>query len=66
MAGKPLPYDTAAQIRSRLADVAPHFAALNKTQVSTYKHRHTSYMAFLGWPPMLDIACPPMLDTRIP
>ena len=29
---KPLPYDTTDQIRSRLADVAPHFAEVDTVQ----------------------------------
>ncbi len=29
---KPLPYDTVEQVRSRLADVAPHFAEVDTVQ----------------------------------
>jgi NADH dehydrogenase (ubiquinone) Fe-S protein 1 len=34
--GKPLPYDSAQQLRRRLADVAPHFAHANSAEAALW------------------------------
>jgi len=39
--GQPLPYQTTAHVRTRLADVAPHFALLNDRQTVSYVEGHS-------------------------